>query len=139
MANADVERLYNKVIWELCHSGLLSICHTHGCPTCGPASNAMQQRGCGDPQHQIVFYAFDVLHLNGRDLMQEPLNRRRAALPPLPDGIVLRASQELPGTVADVLAAVTAMGLKGASKASSPNVATSHTSRASARTLERLG
>jgi len=75
--------------------------------------NAMQHRGRGDPRHQIVFYAFDVLHLDGRDITQDPLHRRRAELPRLLDGAVLRVSQELPGTAADVLAAVQSMGLEG--------------------------
>jgi bifunctional non-homologous end joining protein LigD len=78
-----------------------------------PSFNAMQHRGRGDPRHQLVFYAFDVLHLNGGDLTREPLQRRRAELAPLLDGIVLRASQELPGTAAEVLAAVKSMGLEG--------------------------
>src|SRR5438093_9086357 len=31
--------------------------------------------------HHMVYYAFDVLHLNGRDLMKTPLDERRAMMP----------------------------------------------------------
>jgi ATP-dependent DNA ligase len=34
-----------------------------------------------NPTHQIVFHAFDVLHVNGRDVTGEPLMKRRARLP----------------------------------------------------------
>lgn len=44
-----------------------------------PSFQALQHRG-SRPGHRIVFYAFDVLHLNGRDLIREPLHKRRAKL-----------------------------------------------------------
>jgi ATP-dependent DNA ligase len=33
------------------------------------------------PSHTIVFYAFDVLHVDGRDVTGESLTKRRARLP----------------------------------------------------------
>ena len=77
-----------------------------------PSFQALQHRG-SSPSHQIVFFAFDVLHLNGRDLTREPLHKRRANLPALVDGSVFRLSVELPGSAKDVLGAVHAMGLEG--------------------------
>lgn len=39
------------------------------------------EREVGNPNSaRLIFYAFDLLHLNGRDLRQQPLVRRKAAL-----------------------------------------------------------
>jgi DNA ligase D-like protein (predicted ligase) len=77
-----------------------------------PSFQALQHRG-SHPAHQIVFYAFDVLHLDGHDLLQEPLSRRKARLPALLEGSTIRLSQELVGTAADVVQAVKDVGLEG--------------------------
>lgn len=77
-----------------------------------PSFQALQHRG-SHPGHRIVFYAFDVLHLNGRDLTGEPLHQRRARLRGLLDHSGVLLSQELTGTAADVLRAVQALGLEG--------------------------
>ena len=77
-----------------------------------PSFQALQHRG-SFPNHHIVFYAFDVLHLDGRDLTREPLHKRRAELPKLVDQFVLRLSVELPGSSKEVVQAVRAMGLEG--------------------------
>jgi bifunctional non-homologous end joining protein LigD len=77
-----------------------------------PSFQALQHRG-QHPKHSVVFYAFDVLHVDGRDLMNLPLEERRAKLPQLVHGKVLRISDELPGTAAQVVEAVKHMGLEG--------------------------
>jgi bifunctional non-homologous end joining protein LigD len=79
-----------------------------------PCFQALQHRG-SHPRHQIVFYAFDVLYLDGQDLTNRPLIERRAHLPAVLDGqhSRLRISQTLPGTAADVMEAVRAAGLEG--------------------------
>jgi bifunctional non-homologous end joining protein LigD len=77
-----------------------------------PSFQALQHRG-SHPGYQIAFYVFDVLHLNGFDLMNVPLIERRALLPQLLDGTGLRRTPELPGTVDDIVAAVRGMGLEG--------------------------
>jgi bifunctional non-homologous end joining protein LigD len=78
-----------------------------------PSFQALQHRGA-NPTHHIVFYAFDVLHIDGRDVTGEPLTKRRARLPAILDpDAALRLSQELPGNAADVVAAVRAAGLEG--------------------------
>lgn len=78
-----------------------------------PSFQALQHRG-SHPRHLIVFYAFDLLHLNGRDLMQEPLRARRAQLPELiGNSATLRVSRDLPGRAADVVQALRAAGLEG--------------------------
>jgi bifunctional non-homologous end joining protein LigD len=78
-----------------------------------PSFQSLQHRGT-HPDHQIVFYAFDVLHLSGRHLTGEPLIKRRGRLPAiLGENPTLRLSQELPGSAADVVSAVRALGLEG--------------------------
>jgi bifunctional non-homologous end joining protein LigD len=54
-----------------------------------PSFQALQHRG-QHPKRVVVFYAFDVLHVDGRDLMDQPLEKRRAKLPQLVHGKVLR-------------------------------------------------
>jgi hypothetical protein len=51
--------------------------------------------------------------MDGRDFTGMPLEERRVQLPELVHGKVLRISEELPGTAAQVLQAVKAMGLEG--------------------------
>ena len=77
-----------------------------------PSFQALQHRG-SHLGHQIVFYAFDLLHLDGKDLTAEPLLKRRARLALVLDGSGLLPSQELPGTVAALVEAVRGLGLEG--------------------------
>jgi len=78
-----------------------------------PSFQALQHRS-SHPKHQIVFYAFDVLHLNGQDLMGEPLVKRRALLPKIVgDDTTIRMSLELPGSGAEIVRAVRAVGIEG--------------------------
>jgi bifunctional non-homologous end joining protein LigD len=77
-----------------------------------PSFQALQHRA-GHPAHLIVFYAFDLLHVDGEDLTMSPVEVRRARLPEvLADSGVL-FSQELPGTAAQVAKAVARLGLEG--------------------------
>lgn len=64
--------------------------------------------------HTIVYYAFDVLHLEGRDLMRLPLEERRAALAPVLAGTPLLRSEPLPGTPAQIEKAIRGLELEGA-------------------------
>jgi ATP-dependent DNA ligase len=45
-----------------------------------PSFQALQHRSA-HPDRAIVFYAFDLLHLNGVDLTRAPLHKRRSKLP----------------------------------------------------------
>ena len=76
-----------------------------------PSFQALQHRG-SHPAHQIVFYAFDLLHLDGKDLTAEPLLKRRARLTEGLDGSGLLASEELPGTAAAIVHAVRGLATK---------------------------
>jgi bifunctional non-homologous end joining protein LigD len=63
--------------------------------------------------HSLAYYVFDLLHLNGRDFMVEPLERRRAALGDLPLPPPIFRSDPLPGTPEQVTEAVLRLGLEG--------------------------
>jgi bifunctional non-homologous end joining protein LigD len=77
-----------------------------------PSFQALQHRSA-HPAHAIVFYAFDLLHLEGVDLTRTPLDERRAKLPAVLNGSGVLLSSELPGAAADVIKAVISLGLEG--------------------------
>jgi DNA ligase D-like protein (predicted ligase) len=64
-------------------------------------------------KHHLVFFAFDLLHLNGEDLMSKSLLERRAPLAEVLGDSGLQLSQELEGSAADVVQSVKALGLEG--------------------------
>jgi DNA ligase D-like protein (predicted ligase) len=77
-----------------------------------PSFQALQNRG-SFPQHTIVFYAFDLLHVDGKDITRLPLEERKARLADVvrESGVLLSAS--LPGTAAQVISVVRGAGLEG--------------------------
>lgn len=77
-----------------------------------PSFQALQHR-TSHPNHPIVFYAFDLLHLNGENLMSSPLLERRAPLEGVLVDSGLLLSEELRGSAADVVQSVQALGLEG--------------------------
>ena len=77
-----------------------------------PSFQALQHRGA-HPGHTIVFYAFDLLHVDGDDLMSTPLVARRARLPEVLDESGVQLSIELPGAASEVIDAVRGLGLEG--------------------------
>ena len=77
-----------------------------------PSFQALQHRSA-HPRHTVVFYAFDLLHLDGEDLTGRPLEERRAQLPQVLNGSGILLSIALPGTPGQVIKAVQALGLEG--------------------------
>jgi bifunctional non-homologous end joining protein LigD len=77
-----------------------------------PSFQALQHRAA-HPHHTIVYYAFDLLHLDGEDLTRTPLQERRAKLPKILNGSGVLLSVPLPGTASDVIDAVRRLGLEG--------------------------
>jgi ATP-dependent DNA ligase len=81
---------------------------------CRPSFNKLQNYGsAGAPLH---FFIFDLLILKGKDVMGEPLTKRRAliekyVLPKLADPI--RYSPILEASLKDLIASVKAQGLEG--------------------------
>jgi bifunctional non-homologous end joining protein LigD len=72
-----------------------------------PSFNALQN--FTSPATSIVYYVFDVLVLGGRDVMSEPLAKRRAllsdhVLPKLPEPV--RESLVLEASLADLVSAI---------------------------------
>lgn len=61
----------------------------------------------------IVYYVFDLLHLNGRDLTRAPLDERRALLRDVIGDSGVLLSDALPGTPAQIAAAVRRLQLEG--------------------------
>jgi bifunctional non-homologous end joining protein LigD len=61
----------------------------------------------------LVYYAFDLLHVDGRDLTRRPLDERRALLRKAVDGSGLLLSDPLPGTPQQIADAVRQLGLEG--------------------------
>jgi bifunctional non-homologous end joining protein LigD len=61
----------------------------------------------------VVYYAFDLLHLDGRDLTAMPLMDRRAALKRIVEGSGVLLSDPLPGTPVQITEAVRGLGLEG--------------------------
>lgn len=65
-------------------------------------------------QQDLYFVAFDLLHLNGHDLRDMPLEDRREILAEMiPDGGRIQFSQALPGTGAAVFHLLDKAGLEG--------------------------
>jgi bifunctional non-homologous end joining protein LigD len=78
-----------------------------------PSFQALQHRA-SHPKHRIVFYGFDVLYVNGRNLMGEPLVDRRGQLPAIiGQNATIRLSRDLPGNVAAIVRALRAAGIEG--------------------------
>jgi bifunctional non-homologous end joining protein LigD len=63
--------------------------------------------------HTLVFVAFDVLHLDGRDLTATPLDERRDVLAKVLKGARLLRSEPLPGTPEQIEKAVRELHLEG--------------------------
>ena len=92
-----------------------------------PNFQALQNAFDGKRTQDIVFYAFDLPFIGGRDLRQEPLYVRRALLKQLMDTAKddrLRFSEALDAAPADLVASACKMGLEGimAKRLSSPYV-----------------
>jgi bifunctional non-homologous end joining protein LigD len=77
-----------------------------------PSFQALQHRG-SHPDHTIVFYAFDLLHLNGESTTGLSLQERRTKLGRVIEKSGLLLSLQLPGSVADIVSTVRAMQLEG--------------------------
>jgi DNA ligase D-like protein (predicted ligase) len=79
-----------------------------------PSFNALQNQGSASAP--VAYYVFDVMVLAGRDVMREPLEKRRALLekrilPKLPEPV--RYSPPLDAGLADLIHSVKAHGLEG--------------------------
>ncbi|MFD4836542.1 DNA ligase D [Achromobacter sp. NPDC058515] len=93
-----------------------------------PSFQALQNAFDGERTQDIVFYAFDLPFIGGRDLRREPLRVRRALLAQLmetaEDDERLRFSEAFDAAPADLVASACKMGLEGimAKRQSAPYV-----------------
>ena len=62
---------------------------------------------------QIVYYAFDALQIDGRDIMKRPLEERRKVLRDVVTGSSVHLSESLPGLPGQIEKAVRRLGLEG--------------------------
>jgi len=77
-----------------------------------PSFQALQHRAA-HPRHAIVYYAFDLLHLDGADLAGRPLAERRRLLASVVRGSKLLLSETLNGSATQVVDAVRSLALEG--------------------------
>jgi bifunctional non-homologous end joining protein LigD len=63
--------------------------------------------------HVVVYYAFDLLLIDQRDLTRDPLDARRKELAAAAAGTSILVSEPLPGTPAQIERAVRELGLEG--------------------------
>jgi bifunctional non-homologous end joining protein LigD len=77
-----------------------------------PSFQALQHRSA-HPGFTVVFYAFDLIHLEGEDLTRLPLIERKARLPKVLAGSGILFSESLQGPAAQVTDAVRRLGLEG--------------------------
>lgn len=77
-----------------------------------PSFQALQHPSA-HPHHTAVFYAFDLLHVDGEDLTGQPLRDRRARLRAVVNGSGVLLSEDLHGTTSHILEAVRGLGLEG--------------------------
>ncbi|WP_348641132.1 hypothetical protein [Mesorhizobium sp. B2-3-15] len=65
-------------------------------------------------QHDLYFAAFDLLHVNGHDLRDVPLEDRREILAEMiPEGQHIQFSQALPDDAPSIFHLVEQAGMKG--------------------------
>jgi bifunctional non-homologous end joining protein LigD len=76
-----------------------------------PSFQALQHRALAGLT--IVYYAFDLLRLNGEDLLAQPLEERRRRLAAVAGGSSILLSDALPGSVDRIEREVRQLGLEG--------------------------
>jgi bifunctional non-homologous end joining protein LigD len=82
---------------------------TKGCPS----FQALQNRASTGRDWQILYYAFDLLNLEGENYTHKPLQERKAKLRELLEHSALRFNAELAGSADAVLKTVRTAGLEG--------------------------
>jgi bifunctional non-homologous end joining protein LigD len=81
----------------------------NGCPS----FQMLQNRASMGRDWQIVYYAFDLLNLEGKPLQRLPLSERKAKLREIVAGTEVRYNADLSGGVNAVIKSIQAAGLEG--------------------------
>ena len=82
---------------------------SRGCPS----FQALQNRASGARGWQIMYYAFDLLNLEGESYTNKRLGERKAKLRTLIEGSAVRYNAELAGSTAEIVKTVREAGLEG--------------------------
>jgi len=82
-------------------------------PAGQPSFQVLQNRGKLPPGHQLIYYVFDLLFLNGQDLKRKPLSERRAALPQILKNTRVLFSAPLGGSLNSIIKAIRKHNLEG--------------------------
>jgi len=78
-----------------------------------PSFQALQNRATSGRAWQILYYAFDLLNLDGEDWTKKPLSERKAKLCSLLSGSDIRFNADLDGDPQTIIKAIQEAGLEG--------------------------
>ena len=78
-----------------------------------PTFQALHHQTATAPGGALVYYAFDLLHRDGKDLLKTPLDARREALAEIVHGTRVLRSDPLPGTPEQIAETIRRFGLEG--------------------------
>ncbi len=78
-----------------------------------PSFQMLQHRGTPGKKRRVVYYAFDLLNLNGRDLRRLPLEERKELLAKVVTGSAVLLSANLEGPPAILIEQVARLKLEG--------------------------
>jgi bifunctional non-homologous end joining protein LigD len=106
----DVVRAVGTVSarWVILDGEVVAV-NAQGCPS----FQKLQNRASLGREWQIVYYAFDLLHVDGEDLLQQPLVTRKARLREVLRGSDVRYNAELLGEADAIVRSIEEAGLEG--------------------------
>jgi bifunctional non-homologous end joining protein LigD len=78
-----------------------------------PSFQALQNRASRGRTWQIVYYAFDLLNLDGKDWTKKPLHKRKTKLRELLADSEVRYNGELAGSPTSIVRTIKSAGLEG--------------------------
>src|SRR5687768_3892800 len=78
-----------------------------------PSFQALQHRSALAAGHRLVYFAFDLLHLNGKDLRDLPLHIRKEELAKVLLGSRVQLSADIQGPLPVIIDTVKGAGLEG--------------------------
>ena len=78
-----------------------------------PSFQALQNRATTGPGWQILYYAFELLNLQGEDWTKRPLHKRKAKLRDVLNGSDVRFNADLEGEPKRIIQTIKEAGLEG--------------------------
>jgi bifunctional non-homologous end joining protein LigD len=83
--------------------------NSKGCPS----FQALQNRASLGQEWQVVYYAFDLLHFEGKDWTKHPLRERKEKLRDVIEGSDVRYNANLSGSPEEIIRTIKSAGLEG--------------------------